>query len=280
MNRFFKYLAIGLFGTLSLTSCDEDIILNDSPGATNAAGKGLAAFVTSGSQFDMRLSEASNIFVYDAEIEVSSTANVDRVINFTINQDGTDPGQYTVLSAIVPANSHFGKISFQFDRDTFSLCDYKFISLELVSIDSQNVDAQNNTHNIKVGIPVELNTLNGDWESTTWFYDEIYSVHNIVIDEVNNTITIEDFWEPAATNRDFVLNFNPSTNAITFDTQYTGFNYTDASMGWSNVPVNATLGSGVSKFDPCTGEISIYVNYPIGTTGYTFGNKNERFFKI
>ena len=147
----------------------------------------------------------------------------------------------------------------------------KVVNFKLVS---PTLDAtfSNSTYKVRVSLSCTIASFTGNFTGVSWWLGN--SSHAVVVGPTAGTIQINDFWEDNATAPNFIVSYDDSF-VITFAAQNTGY---VASQGpiWARMSTDATK---VSTLNPCTRQMTVWVNYYIPNVG-SYGNKEEKFTGI
>lgn len=135
------------------------------------------------------------------------------------------------------------------------------------------IAAFNNEFTLNVSLTCPISYFVGDFSNTaTWWNAGPGGAYEIVENPaVANQLLVKDFWDFGI---DLVLNYNPTTYVVSvpdqntgaFVAQYNGYIYAKPS----------TDATQVSTFNPCTRQMTLYINYYIQGVG-SYGNQTEKF---
>ncbi len=276
-----KYFAFALL-SLSLLNCSSE----DDNGQVVYGGAPLLNFLNQGGEQQLSVISNTNSVVTTVKIgtfaAVSGSHTV-KIVPDLVNSTAVLGEDYVILNNtdILENGESVGEFKIEFFKDP-AIESGKKVSFTLESDLPQAVFNTKHVINIKLSCPVEA--LEGDFRSNTYWYGGLEAIHTIEKAAAGaSQITIKNFWsDNIGTTRspNFVLNFDESNFVISgFSIQQTGRFVAGATTNAGQIRAIPTTGQ-VSRFNPCTRVVTLYVTYQIpkvGESGYTSVPKIEVF---
>ena len=129
----------------------------------------------------------------------------------------------------------------------------------------------NQEYTLTVSLTCPVSGFYGEFTNTASWWNNPGGSFDIVAGTSPNQMLVKDFWD---LGKDLVFNYNPETFVVTIPDQNTGY-FSSANNGyvWCKQSTDATK---ISKFNPCTRQLTLYVNYYIPNVG-GWGNQTETF---
>lgn len=126
-------------------------------------------------------------------------------------------------------------------------------------------------YTLTVSLTCPVSGFYGEFTNTASWWNNPGGSFDIVAGTSPNQMLVKDFWD---LGKDLVFNYNPETFVVTFPDQNTGYFSSDNNgYIWCKQSTDATK---ISKFNPCTRQLTLYVNYYIPNVG-GWGNQTETF---
>lgn len=129
------------------------------------------------------------------------------------------------------------------------------------------------TYTLNMSLTCPVSSFVGNFTNTaTWWNSGPGGAYEIVENPaVANQLLVKDFWDVGI---DLVLNYNPTTYVVSVPDQNTGY-FVSQYNGYIFAKPS-TDATQISIFNPCTRQMTLYINYYIPSVG-SYGNQTEKF---
>ncbi len=127
------------------------------------------------------------------------------------------------------------------------------------------------TYTLNMSLTCPVTGFVGNFTNTEAWWNNPGGSFEIVQSTVANQLLVKDFWDAG---KDLVLNYNPTTFVVSVADQNTGYLVAQYNgYIWAKPSTDAAQ---VSTFNPCTRQMTLYINYYIPSVG-SYGNQVEKF---
>lgn len=128
------------------------------------------------------------------------------------------------------------------------------------------------TFTLNMSLTCPVTSFVGNFTNTESWWNNPGGAFQVVENPaVANQLLVKDFWD---VGKDLVLNYNPTTFVVSVPDQSTG--YFVAQYNGYIYARPSTDTSKISNFNPCTRQMTLYLNYYIPNVG-SYGNQTEKF---
>lgn len=263
-----KKLLILLISAASIISC------SDVEGVTYNDSSTYVGFEETTYNLPVVVNSSSTV---DVNFVASSLSSAARTYNLSVvtAESNADPLTYSVPATLtIPANQYVGTVTITGTDNNLLDFVIKKLVIKVSGLNSvESTDTEKITVNLFEVCPLVIADFVGGFNATTFWLGS--SSHEVIEGSVANTLEIVDFWEDNATAPNFVISYD-ADNKVTFADQDTG--YFHPTYGANIRARMSTVVTNVSKIDPCSNKIILWVNYYIPGVG-SFGDKQEVFTK-
>ncbi|AZA59050.1 hypothetical protein EG349_10555 [Chryseobacterium shandongense] len=177
---------------------------------------------------------------------------------------GTD---FTVSSATLPSGSVFGDINLNIKESAAAAGKKAVFKVKSATLPSANFK---NEYTVNFNLRCPISSFVGNFTNTESWWNNPGGNFQIVQGTVANQLLVKDFWDVGF---DLKLNYNPDTYVITVPDQSTGY-FVAQYNGY--IYAKPTTAGQVSSFNPCTRQVTLYIQYYIPNVG-SYGNQVEKF---
>jgi hypothetical protein len=266
-----KKILILLLSIVSFVGC------SDVEGVIYDGGQSFVSFESTSYDLPVAVNSASTV---DVKIVASTLSATERTYNLSVveGESNANPLTYSIPSTItIPANSYFGVATITGEDNDLLDFVIKKLVIEVAGFSSaESSDTKKLTINIFEVCPLVIDDFVGYFDATTFWLGS--TEHEVVEGSTDNTLQLLGFWEDNADLPNFVIKYDDDNN-VTFLEQSTGYYYNDGTYQGMVYARMSPVVANVSKIDPCTNKMSIWVNYYIPAAGVGFGDKLEVFTK-
>ncbi len=265
--KIIKFLACLSFAALAVGCTGED-----DHGLKSSSSEPVLNF--SASKLDQSVFVFAETGFTDATVDfgtttpVSGSHTVSLVVD-TANSTAVEGTDFTIVNPTVELadGESTGQFQVKF-LESGAVQEGKIVVFKLQSATLDNA-VFSQSYKVTVSLTCPIETFLGDFAATTWWLGD--STHTISATDVANQFQVEDFWQDNADAPNLILNYNPSTFAITFPEQNTGYEYSAGKFIYAKQSTTIT-----SSFNPCTREMHVGIFYYVPGVG-SFGDKDEFF---
>ncbi|WP_343624969.1 hypothetical protein [Flavobacterium lindanitolerans] len=263
-----KKLFILLISVASFVSC------SDPDGVTYNENLTYVAFEKAAYNLPIPVNSSTSV---DIKFVASSKSNVARTYNLTVVAEETNanPLTYSVPATLtIPANSYEGIATITgTDNDLVDFAIKKLVIKVSGLSAKESTDTEKITLNVYEVCPLVINDFVGPFNINSWWL-EGPSTNDVIAGTAANTLEILDYFE----NANFVISYDANNN-VTFAPQNTNVYYNDGTyQGWIYARMS-TAPANVSKIDPCTNKISLWISFYINGAGVGYPDQLEVFVK-